>query len=83
MKNKIFLICVITFNLIGKAQVKSSANNKDVVYTYDEMPKVLPATKPLTTEGDLSTKMLKDAHKFIEKKIDESGTGNFRFRDIR
>jgi len=73
MKNNISLICAIIFSLSGKAQiVQPSANNKDATFTYDKMPEVLPATKPLTTEGDLSTKMLEGAHKFIEKKIDES-----------
>ena len=58
MKYKILLICAIMFSLIGKAQVIQSSANKDATFTYDKMPEVLPTTKLLTTEGDLSTKML-------------------------
>ena len=72
MKNRISLICAITLSLIGKAQVTQPVNNKDSTFSYDKMPQVLPGTKPLMMEGDLSIKMLEGAHKFIEKKIDES-----------
>src|SRR6266496_418841 len=85
MKNKISLICVIMFSLICKAQVlQSPAHNKDSIFTYDKMPEVLPTTKPLTTEGDLSTKMLDGAHKFIEEKINESITTRLKLwnRDL-
>ena len=36
------------------------------------MPEVLPGTKLLTAESDLSATMLNEAHKFIEEKINES-----------
>jgi len=72
MKNRISLICAITLSLIGKAQVTQPVNNKDSTFSYDKMPQVLPGTKQLMMEGDLSIKMLEGAHKFIEKKIDES-----------
>jgi dienelactone hydrolase len=72
MKNKISLICAIMLSSIGKGQVTQPVNNKDATFTYDKMPEVLPGTKPLSMEGDLSIKMLEGAHKFIEKKIDES-----------
>ncbi len=36
------------------------------------MPEVLPGTKPLLVEGDLSSKMLEGAHTFIDGKINES-----------
>ena len=36
------------------------------------MPEVLPGTKRLPGNGDLSAKMLDGAHKFIEEKIKES-----------
>lgn len=37
-----------------------------------EPAETLPETRPLTEEGDLSKKMLDGAHRFIERKIDES-----------
>jgi hypothetical protein len=70
MKNIILLISLCILSLTGKAQVTQSSAN--AIFTYDKMPEVLPTTKPLTIEGDLSAKMLEGAHKFIEKKIDES-----------
>ena len=72
MKNRISLVCAMTLSLIGRAQVIQPVNNKDSTFSYDKMPQVLPGTKPLMMEGDLSIKMLEGAHKFIEKKIDES-----------
>ena len=72
MKNRISLVCAMTLSLIGRAQVIQPVNNKDSIFSYDKMPQVLPGTKPLMMEGDLSIKMLEGAHKFIEKKIDES-----------
>ena len=41
-------------------------------FPFKNMPDVLPGTKPLTWNGDLSVKMLDGAHKFIEEKIKES-----------
>ena len=72
MKNRISLVCAMTLSLIGRAQVIQPVNNKDSTFSYDKMPQVLPGTKQLMMEGDLSIKMLEGAHKFIEKKIDES-----------
>jgi dienelactone hydrolase len=37
-----------------------------------EPASVLPDTKPLTVEGDLSAKMLEGLHRFVERKIDEA-----------
>ncbi len=50
----------------------NSGNNFQESTTYSKMPDVMPGTKPLTTEGDLSVRMMDGAHRFIEKKIDES-----------
>lgn len=48
------------------------AKNSAVNFPYKEMPEVLPGTKPLIWDGDLSVRMLDGAHKFIEEKINES-----------
>ena len=40
--------------------------------SYNKLPEVMPGTKPLTGEGDLSVQMMDGAHRFIERKIDES-----------
>jgi dienelactone hydrolase len=36
---------------------------------------VLPGTRPMTEEGDLSRRMLDGLHRFVERKIDESVAG--------
>ncbi|MBL7699777.1 MAG: dienelactone hydrolase family protein [Chitinophagaceae bacterium] len=41
-------------------------------FLYSKMPDVFPGSRQLTLEGDLSVIMLDGAHKFIERKIDES-----------
>ncbi|HET9435030.1 MAG TPA: hypothetical protein VFO37_14790, partial [Chitinophagaceae bacterium] len=44
----------------------------DASLPFQKMPDVLPGTRPLTWQGDLSVKMLDGAHKFIEDKIQVS-----------
>ena len=51
---------------------QNPAGQGNVNYPFKNMPDVLPGTKPLTWNGDLSVKMLDGAHKFIEEKIKES-----------
>ena len=50
------------------------AQNDSSEYPYRKMPDLFPSSKPLTWDGDLSVRMLDGAHKFIEKKIDNSIT---------
>ncbi len=70
MKNKVLLICIVVFCLIHKVEAfQISGNAGPLQFTYEKMPEVLPGTKPLLREGDLSAKMLEGAHKFIEGKI--------------
>ena len=73
MKSKISLIRSIVFSLILKVEAfQLPVNNKNSIFTYEKMPEVLPGTKLLGAENDLSVKMLDGAHKFIEEKINES-----------
>ena len=44
----------------------------DSSFPYKVLPDVFPGTIRLTWEGDLSSKMLDGAHKFIEEKINEA-----------
>ncbi len=70
MKNRISLICIVMFCLIGRVEAFQIPANRDVVnFTFKNMPEVLPGTKPLAGDRDLSVKMLDGAHKFIEEKI--------------
>jgi len=41
-------------------------------FPSDNMPDIMPGTVQLTMEGDLSSQMMDGAHKFIERKTDES-----------
>ena len=41
-------------------------------YNYNDIPEVMPDTKPLTWDCDISAKMMDGAHKFVEAKIKES-----------
>lgn len=45
---------------------------ESVDYPYRQMPPVFPGTRELTWSGDLSVRMLDGAHRFIERKIEES-----------
>ena len=42
--------------------------------TFSEMPQVMPGTRALVMEGDISVQMMDGAHRFIDAKIDESLT---------
>ena len=72
MKDKISLIGIIIFFVIGRVQAQSKAESVDINFPYKNMPEVFPGTKLLTYKGDISAQMLDGAHKFIEQKIDES-----------
>src|SRR4030095_6324757 len=67
MKIRISLISLVIFCLVGRTEA------------FQVKPDVLPGTKLLTWNGDLSVKMLDGAHKFIEKKIDESIVNRSKF----
>jgi hypothetical protein len=70
---KISCICTAIFCLIVKVEAFQIVDNAGALhFTYEKMPEVLPGTKPLLMEGDLSAKMLDGAHKFIEGKINSS-----------
>src|SRR6266498_2480618 len=79
MKNKISLICLIIFSATGRVESQAPIKGADVNFSYKNMPEVLPGTKPLTWEGDLSAKMMDWAHKFIDEKINESMAGRSKF----
>src|SRR5438270_1922902 len=71
MKN-IFLLIVIIL-LFGVCAARAQQPLRvDTSFPYRVLPEVLPGTKVLTWEGDLSVKMLDGAHKFIEEKINEA-----------
>jgi hypothetical protein len=61
-----FAIILAFFTIVN---VGAQPNND---FPYQKMPDVLPGTKPLTWQGDLSVRMLDGAHKFIDEKIQES-----------
>jgi dienelactone hydrolase len=44
-----------------------------------EPPVTLPQTRPLTDDGDLSVKMMDGLHRFVERKLDVSGTERGKF----
>ena len=60
MKVRISLISLVAFCLVSRTEA------------FQVKPDVLPGTKLLTGNDDLSVKMLDGAHKFIERKIEES-----------
>src|SRR6185436_8923698 len=67
MKIRISFISLFIFCLIGKIEA------------FQVKPDVLPGTKLLTWNGDISVKMLDGAHKFIERKIEESIVNRSKF----
>ena len=73
MKNSSLIICIVIFCLTGRVQAFQVPASRDSLnFTFNNMPEILPGTKPLIRGGDLSGKMLDGAHKFIEEKINES-----------
>ena len=60
MKVRISLISLVVFCLVSRIEA------------FQAKPDVLPGTKLRTGNDDLSVKMLDGAHKFIERKIEES-----------
>jgi dienelactone hydrolase len=88
MKNRIVFICMVAA-LITAGVVTASfslGNSKSCAgggqqdqYNFMKMPDVLPGTKRLTMEGDLSEQMMDGAHRFIEKKIEESVAARTKF----
>ena len=73
MKSKISVICFIMFSLFLNAEgFQLPVNKKDSIFTYSKMAEVLPGTQLLNPESDLSARMLSEAHKFIEEKLNES-----------
>jgi dienelactone hydrolase len=81
MKTIISILSLIMALAIGTlTSVSFSSNPEGVnpdnkpqeINSYSKMPEIMPGTIPLTMEGDLSVQMMKGAHTFIEKKIDES-----------
>jgi dienelactone hydrolase len=71
-----FMLC---FMESVEAQVTADPN-----FPFKNMPEVLPGTKQLGWQGDLSVRMLEGAHKFIDGKIDQSISGRLKLwnRDL-
>lgn len=81
IKNRFAFVCLVVVSITGSlALVSFSArhNHPDLkeatqeLFLFNKMPEVMPGTKPLTLEGDLSVLMMDGAHRFIERKITES-----------
>ena len=81
MKNKFALIYLGIIAIVGSLVLVSFSTDSDYVNScndiqelipYNNMPEIMPGTKLLTMEGDLSVLMMDGAHRFIEAKIDES-----------
>lgn len=69
--HKVFLIFLfLTPAIYGSSPVLQSGDTG--IVSFNKMPDILPGTKRLTWEGDISVKMMDGAHKFIEEKIKES-----------
>ncbi|MEP7107132.1 MAG: dienelactone hydrolase family protein [Ferruginibacter sp.] len=79
MKINILLICLIIFCAIGSADAQPVFNSGDLNFPYKNMPGILPGTKQLVWDGDLSVKMLDGAHKFIDEKINQSIASRLKY----
>src|SRR5260221_12903405 len=69
MQNKTWFIGISVICFMARVEAQIPANRDDTNFPYKNMPAVLPGTKPLTWDGDLSVKMLDRAHQFIEAGI--------------
>lgn len=81
MKIKILIVGIAIIYISGYTSLltfSARADNFDGItdiredFSFSNMPEVMPGTKPLTLEGDLAEQMMDGAHRFIERKIDES-----------
>jgi len=72
IKVKTSITWIVAVCIVINVEAQNNANGDVINFPYQNMPEVLPGTKPLTWQGDLSVKMLDGAHKFIEQKIEES-----------
>jgi len=73
MKKIILLLVTAFFSLYFIVFSVSYFTNDELSTTaHADMPEILPDTKHLTWQGDLSKRMMDGAHRCIERKIDES-----------
>ena len=80
MKNKTYVFSLLVSCIMGRAEAfQIPSNHNEVNFSFNKMPQILPGTRLLIPEGDLSTKMLDGAHKFIERKINESIGSRVKF----
>lgn len=70
------MIRLLGVGVLGGPSVAAAAiperQTDTVSYEFTAMPPVMPGTSPLTWEGDVSARMLDEAHLFIDKKLDEA-----------
>lgn len=67
---KLFFVLITAWLMPINALAQIARNQDDPGFPFKDMKEVLPGTKLLTLEGDLSVKMLDMSHQFIDEKIE-------------
>ncbi|MBK5279542.1 MAG: dienelactone hydrolase family protein [Bacteroidia bacterium] len=57
---------------MANAEAQIFGNREDISFPYKIMPDVMPGTRPLPWQGDLSVRMLDGAHQFMDDEINQS-----------
>ncbi|MFC1558397.1 dienelactone hydrolase family protein [candidate division KSB1 bacterium] len=78
-KNVLLTTVVMLCMISGALPVLYSAQGGKADINYNNMPAVMPETKQLTWDSDLSAKMMDGAHEFIEREIDKSAADRAKF----
>ncbi|HEX8039820.1 MAG TPA: hypothetical protein VF490_11755, partial [Chryseosolibacter sp.] len=85
MKNKYLLTGVWLLVVMGTVEAfQSKPAQQTARLPYEQLPDVMPGTKPLSPEEDRSIKILDGAHQFIESLISAAPAGRSRLwqRDL-
>jgi dienelactone hydrolase len=72
MEVKSSIGCIVALFTIINVGAQPNNDSNVTNFPFQKMPEVMPGTRALTWQGDLSVKMLDGAHKFIEEKIEAS-----------
>lgn len=70
--NKILISIILMLCILAGAEGYPLQEQPGNSYPYQQLPEVMPGTKLLVSEGDLSIKILDGAHRFIDVKIKRS-----------
>jgi dienelactone hydrolase len=80
MKKFIMIICIIIFSsTFRNVSFSFPSESNGIPDSGFDPTDFMPGSKPLTLEGDISVLMMDGAHRFIERKINESSSSRSKY----